>query len=81
MVQNYRKKRAFTDIGRKNAEKILAFQNKVLRLHPFSGCSSARLEYASGGRGVAGSNPVTPTTKETARLSGLAVIVLDKVIS
>ena len=26
-----------------------------------SGCSSARLEYASGGRVVAGSNPVTPT--------------------
>ena len=25
------------------------------------GCSSARLEYASGGRVVAGSNPVTPT--------------------
>ena len=24
-------------------------------------CSSARLEYASGGRVVAGSNPVTPT--------------------
>ena len=28
-----------------------------------SGCSSARLEYASGGRVVAGSNPVTPTGK------------------
>ena len=26
-----------------------------------SGCSSARLEYASGGRVVAGSNPVIPT--------------------
>ncbi len=26
-----------------------------------SGCSSARLEYTSGGRVVAGSNPVTPT--------------------
>lgn len=26
-----------------------------------TGCSSARLEYASGGRVVAGSNPVTPT--------------------
>ena len=26
-----------------------------------AGCSSARLEYASGGRVVAGSNPVTPT--------------------
>ena len=28
-----------------------------------AGCSSARLEYASGGRVVAGSNPVTPTGK------------------
>ncbi len=27
-----------------------------------SGCSSARLEYTSGGRVVAGSNPVTPTS-------------------
>ena len=26
-----------------------------------AGCSSARLEYASGGRVVAGSNPVIPT--------------------
>ena len=26
-----------------------------------TGCSSARLEYASGGRVVAGSNPVIPT--------------------
>ena len=26
-----------------------------------SGCSSARLEYTSGGRVVAGSNPVIPT--------------------
>ena len=29
-----------------------------------SGCSSARLEYASGGRVVAGSNPVTPTGRK-----------------
>ena len=28
-----------------------------------AGCSSARLEYASGGRVVAGSNPVIPTRK------------------
>lgn len=28
-----------------------------------SGCSSARLEYTSGGRVAAGSNPVTPTAK------------------
>ena len=41
--------------------------NKTLLLHRLtmtvgtSGCSSARLEYTSGGRVVAGSNPVTPT--------------------
>ena len=29
-----------------------------------SGCSSVRLEYASGGRGVACSNQVTPTTQK-----------------
>ena len=31
-----------------------------------SGCSSVRLEYASGGRGVASSNLVTPTTQRSA---------------
>ena len=30
-----------------------------------TGCSSARLEYASGGRVVAGSNPVIPTDKKS----------------
>ena len=29
-----------------------------------TGCSSARLEYTSGGRGVAGSNPVIPTRRK-----------------
>ena len=29
-----------------------------------AGCSSARLEYASGGRVVAGSNPVIPTEQK-----------------
>ena len=29
-----------------------------------TGCSSARLEYASGGRVVAGSNPVIPTEQK-----------------
>ena len=38
--------------------------------HPnHSGCSSARLEYTSGGRVVAGSNPVIPTIfEQTAEL-------------
>ena len=30
-----------------------------------TGCSSVRLEYASGGRVVAGSNPVIPTKQKT----------------
>ena len=29
-----------------------------------TGCSSARLEYTSGGRVVAGSNPVIPTNRK-----------------
>ena len=32
-----------------------------------SGCSSVRLEYSSGGRVVAGSNPVIPTESEERR--------------
>ena len=39
-----------------------------------SGCSSARLEYTSGGRVVAGSNPVIPTNfEQTAELKSSAV--------
>ena len=38
------------------------YNEKMIPLHPLkAGCSSARLEYASGGRVVAGSNPVIPT--------------------
>ena len=32
--------------------------------HPLSGCSSARLEYSSGGRGVESSNLSIPTEKQ-----------------
>jgi hypothetical protein len=32
-----------------------------------SGCSSVRLEYTSGGRGVASSNLVIPTEKESVK--------------
>ena len=39
------------------------YQIKLYLCTRNSGCSSARLEYASGGRVVAGSNPVTPTGK------------------
>ena len=39
-------------------KKVVPLQRKTQ-----AGCSSARLEYASGGRVVAGSNPVTPTGK------------------
>ena len=48
--------------------------NKSVTLHRLtrkavrpSGCSSARLEYTSGGRVVAGSNPVTPTEIDSGR--------------
>ena len=45
----------------KNGLKICQFSKKAYFCTRNSGCSSARLEYASGGRVVAGSNPVTPT--------------------
>ncbi len=47
-------------------EKCLADKENTLPLprNKQAGCSSARLEYASGGRVVAGSNPVTPTGKK-----------------
>ena len=46
------------------------FEKTPLRGNAFfenasSGCSSVRLEYASGGRGVASSNLVIPTEKGT----------------
>ncbi len=44
-------------------EDVCKFQIKAYLCIRNSGCSSARLEYASGGRVVAGSNPVTPTGK------------------
>ena len=46
--------------------KIFADIKKSLTFaSPFqTGCSSARLEYTSGGRVVAGSNPVTPTEQK-----------------
>ena len=49
---------------KKAAENLLGIEKCVL-LHPHSGCSSVRLEYASGGRVVAGSNPVIPTVHFT----------------
>ena len=52
------KKIAFS--AKKTSESLLG-KKKVVLLHPHSGCSSVRLEYASGGRVVAGSNPVIPT--------------------
>ena len=53
------KKIAFS--AKKTSESLLG-KKKVVLLHPHSGCSSVRLEYASGGRVVAGSNPVIPTS-------------------
>ena len=51
---------------KKAAENLLGIEKCVL-LHPHSGCSSVRLEYASGGRVVAGSNPVIPTVHFTSQ--------------
>ena len=47
----------------KKLKDVCRFQIKAYLCIRNSGCSSARLEYASGGRVVAGSNPVTPTGK------------------
>ena len=51
-------------LTQKKREENLHNPRKYVPLHSqnkSAGCSSARLEYASGGRVVAGSNPVTPT--------------------
>ena len=42
-------------------------QSQAVSLQEHSGCSSARLEYSSGGRVVAGSNPVIPTEYNASR--------------
>ena len=42
---------------------MLADMQLMITFAPESGRSSVRLEYASGGRVVAGSNPVTPTAE------------------
>ena len=55
---------------KKAAENLLGIEKCVL-LHPHSGCSSVRLEYASGGRVVAGSNPVIPTVHFTGQPADL----------
>ena len=45
----------------KNALYLHPELRELLQFKHRSGCSSARLEYASGGRVVASSNLVTPT--------------------
>ena len=53
-----------------SGSKSYTLLNFIIPLHRLkdkgnnSGCSSARLEYTSGGRVVAGSNPVTPTSSQ-----------------
>ena len=57
---------------KKKSQKICTVKKIAVILHRFSkkwrahssGCSSVRLEYASGGRGVASSNLVIPTEKK-----------------
>ena len=51
----------FDPKNKKMAWKFAESEKKLYLCTRNSGCSSARLEYASGGRVVAGSNPVTPT--------------------
>lgn len=51
----------FAVSAQKNAVKVCRLRGNAYFCTRNSGCSSARLEYASGGRVVAGSNPVTPT--------------------
>ena len=52
----------------KRVEKFWKFRNSYYFCAPKqTGCSSARLEYTSGGRVVAGSNPVIPTKKRLSR--------------
>ena len=41
-----------------------------------SGCSSVRLEYASGGRGVASSNLVIPTTEQADNRKVIGFVLL-----
>ena len=48
----------------------------IFALRNATGCSSARLEYASGGRVVAGSNPVTPTDGKSLIFSRISRIFL-----
>ena len=54
--------------------KVLAFNGKnyLCTRKIKAGCSSARLEYASGGRVVAGSNPVIPTKAEIKGVKSMA---------
>ena len=61
MEKNWRKKPRFCIFYAKNSRKICRLKKMLYFCTRNSGCSSARLEYASGGRVVAGSNPVTPT--------------------
>ena len=61
----------------KRVEKFWKFRNSYYFCAPKqTGCSSARLEYTSGGRVVAGSNPVIPTTKNANWTNRLAFFVL-----
>ena len=55
-------------------EDVCRFQIKAYLCIRNSGCSSARLEYASGGRVVAGSNPVTPTGKKALIIGRLSML-------
>ena len=57
------KRNTFAPANGKFTESSALLQRKARKQK--AGCSSVRLEYTSGGREVAGSNPVTPTFKRT----------------
>ncbi len=58
----------------KSFQIVCQFKNNPYICNRNSGCSSARLEYASGGRVVAGSNPVTPTGGKGLIIKRLSVL-------
>jgi hypothetical protein len=59
---------------KKSDEKICKYEKKPYLCIRNSGCSSARLEYASGGRVVASSNLVTPTNRKALIIYWLSML-------
>lgn len=62
----------------KNGLFYLLFKNKAVLLHPQFGMQLSPVEYASGGRVVASSNLVIPTTDKALIIDGLLMLFLLK---